>query len=275
MADKANKDYVNSEPLVSQEESSSLPGRLVSGVECRMSALGMEKDEDSLSTAVSQMSIEDTCTTSVRQDLADQETSTLTQGKLENESESSKESNTERVVENPEKYNKPKEPSKELQSLECCPICLQPPVHPVELPCKHVFCFLCLKGMAARDLRCGLCRAPFPREFIVNPMVVGAGQPRLSDLTTTSSEENYSWFYQSRSSGWWLYEERVSRDIEEAFLKKVPKTRVYISGYQYIIDFDSMVQYRELYPDRIRRIKRDKCAPTNIKGVAGIKVSNN
>ena len=29
--------------------------------------------------------------------------------------------------------------------LECA-VCLQPSIYPVQLPCSHVFCFLCVKG---------------------------------------------------------------------------------------------------------------------------------
>lgn len=35
-------------------------------------------------------------------------------------------------------------------SILDCPICLQPSVHPVELPCSHIFCFLCIKGVATQ-----------------------------------------------------------------------------------------------------------------------------
>lgn len=28
---------------------------------------------------------------------------------------------------------------------DVCPICLMDPIHPVRLPCSHIFCFLCLK----------------------------------------------------------------------------------------------------------------------------------
>ena len=33
---------------------------------------------------------------------------------------------------------------KREDTLECA-ICLQPCMHPVQLPCSHVFCFLCAK----------------------------------------------------------------------------------------------------------------------------------
>ena len=31
-----------------------------------------------------------------------------------------------------------------------CAVCLQPSIHPVRLPCNHIFCFLCVKGTILR-----------------------------------------------------------------------------------------------------------------------------
>ena len=33
--------------------------------------------------------------------------------------------------------------------LECA-VCLQTCVHPVRLPCRHIFCFLCVKGVSTQ-----------------------------------------------------------------------------------------------------------------------------
>ena len=32
-----------------------------------------------------------------------------------------------------------------IEEEDMCPICLMEMIHPVRLPCKHIFCFLCLK----------------------------------------------------------------------------------------------------------------------------------
>jgi len=58
-------------------------------------------------------------------------------------------------------------------SLAECPVCLQLCVFPVKLPCSHVFCFLCLKGVAGRNRRCALCRADIPQDFVRRPVLVG------------------------------------------------------------------------------------------------------
>ena len=34
-----------------------------------------------------------------------------------------------------------------------CAVCLQTCVYPVQLPCKHIFCFLCVKGVTLQSKR--------------------------------------------------------------------------------------------------------------------------
>ena len=43
------------------------------------------------------------------------------------------------------------------QTLECA-VCLQPSIYPVQLPCSHVFCYLCVKGFTTQSKRCAMCR---------------------------------------------------------------------------------------------------------------------
>ena len=61
-----------------------------------------------------------------------------------------------------------------------CPVCLQLCVFPVQLPCSHVFCFLCLKGVAGRNRRCALCRAEIPPDFVRRPVLVGQDTVTIS-----------------------------------------------------------------------------------------------
>ena len=40
-------------------------------------------------------------------------------------------------------------------------MCLDPPVHEIELECGHTYCFLCAKGLAeSGNPKCSLCRRP-------------------------------------------------------------------------------------------------------------------
>ena len=162
-------------------------------------------------------------------------------------------------------------PLSEGEPLEC-PICRSTAVHPVQTPCGHIFCFLCIKGVLARDSRCCMCREEVPREFLDHPSLLAT-----SHLVTPeggAGKRSYQWYYAARSEGWWMFEERTSSDIEEAYQRKLDTTRVFISGFQYIIDFKAMVQYRESHPTRTRRIKREKVENAkDVKGVAGIKAA--
>ncbi|VDP23952.1 unnamed protein product [Echinostoma caproni] len=53
-----------------------------------------------------------------------------------------------------------------------CSICLQRYVHPVELPCGHIFCFLCIKGCALHRRRCPMCRGRFSMRYLEDPKLV-------------------------------------------------------------------------------------------------------
>ena len=50
-----------------------------------------------------------------------------------------------------------------------CAVCLQTSIYPVQLPCNHVFCFLCVKGFTTQSKRCAMCRREVPEDFIQNP----------------------------------------------------------------------------------------------------------
>ena len=88
-----------------------------------------------------------------------------------------------------------------------CPVCIQPCVHPVKLPCGHIFCFLCMKGVAMRNRTCALCRQPIPPSYLNNPELVDK-----SDLDHVPDE--VKWFYEGRNHGWWQFEARMEKDIE-------------------------------------------------------------
>ncbi|XP_071837939.1 E3 ubiquitin-protein ligase rnf146-like isoform X2 [Apostichopus japonicus] len=147
-----------------------------------------------------------------------------------------------------------------------CPVCLQPCIHPVKVPCGHVFCFLCVKGAANQSQRCALCRQAIPPSFLECPTL-------LNDLESVSSSvtpERYAWFYEGRN-GWWQYDERTNHEIEDGYRSKKRSFELLIAGYVYIIDLDNMSQMRRSDPSRRRRIKRDLLTATK-KGIAGLKI---
>lgn len=67
-----------------------------------------------------------------------------------------------------------------------------------------------------------------------------------------------------------MYEDRTSEEIEKGFRENAKSVKVQISGFAYLVNFESMVQLREDRPNRKRKIKRDVISSDGVKGVAGI-----
>ncbi|XP_017000433.2 uncharacterized protein Rnf146 isoform X1 [Drosophila takahashii] len=104
-------------------------------------------------------------------------------------------------------------PSAAAAALEC-PICLQTCIHPARLPCGHIFCFLCVKGVAYKNRRCAMCRREIPAEFLDHPQLVNG----IEDICTTrATEDGYQWYYEGRNGGWWAYDSRTNEEIEIAY----------------------------------------------------------
>lgn len=158
-----------------------------------------------------------------------------------------------------------------------CAICLQTCVHPVCLPCCHVFCYLCVKGASWHSKRCALCRQEVPEDFLERPVLLSveelkaaaAGLTR-SGVSGAGSRGDYAWYYEGRN-GWWQYDERTSRELEEAFAKGRKSTEMLIAGFLYVADLENLVQYRRNEHGRRRKIKRD-AVDIPKKGVAGLRL---
>ncbi|XP_008396298.1 E3 ubiquitin-protein ligase rnf146-like [Poecilia reticulata] len=157
-----------------------------------------------------------------------------------------------------------------------CAICLQSCVHPVRLPCCHVFCFLCVKGASWHSKRCALCRQEIPEDFLERPVLLSLEELKAAaaGLNRGGSESrgDYTWYYEGRN-GWWQYDERTSRELEEAFVKGRKSTEMLIAGFLYVADLENMVQYRRNEHGRRRKMKRD-VVDIPKKGVAGLRLDS-
>ncbi|XP_044145404.1 E3 ubiquitin-protein ligase RNF146 [Bufo gargarizans] len=147
-----------------------------------------------------------------------------------------------------------------------CAICLQTCVHPVSLPCKHIFCYLCVKGASWLGRRCALCRQEIPEDFLEKPTLLSPEE--LKSASRGNGE--YAWYYEGRN-GWWQYDERTSRELEDAFTKGKKSTEMLIAGFLYVADLENMVQYRRNEHGRRRKMKRD-IVDIPKKGVAGLRL---
>ncbi len=172
-----------------------------------------------------------------------------------------------------------------------CAVCLQSSIHPVKLPCRHIFCFLCVKGVTIQSRRCPICRREIPSNYLEHPNLVEVSdvEPDVNSVSereedqeaTGGQEENseaiaeddHKWFYQGRN-GWWEYDKRTAQELEHYHKKGDKSCELLIAGFLYSIDFEQMLQCRRNEPHRRRQIKRDLA--TNVadkKGVAGIRTN--
>ncbi|XP_029056635.1 E3 ubiquitin-protein ligase RNF146 isoform X3 [Osmia bicornis bicornis] len=152
--------------------------------------------------------------------------------------------------------------------LECA-VCLQPCIYPARLPCNHIYCYLCVKGVANQSKRCPMCRQEIPPDFLNRPQLVEVDEAQKE---SEHFEEEYQWFYEGRN-GWWQYDQRTSHELETAYKQGKRNCELLIAGFLYIADFGSMLQLRRNDPSRRRKIKRDLYNVPK-KGVAGLRLNH-
>jgi len=158
------------------------------------------------------------------------------------------------------------------RTFDECSVCLDLPVHPVTLPCNHIFCYLCAKGLtrqAGQLAACSLCRKDIPDGFLESAQVLAKASMELNDTPPLlADEEEWQWFYEGRN-GWWRFEKRNNEELEENFTSDQKVFETMICGNLYVIDFNTMEQFQKNFPTRKRKIKRDLRTST-CKGVAGL-----
>ena len=123
-----------------------------------------------------------------------------------------------------------------LEGIECA-VCLQTAVYPVQLPCSHVFCFLCVKGFTTQSKRCAMCRREVPEDYLLHPALLDR-HTDLRAVTERGFDDEaggcWQWLYEGRN-GWWLYDERTSQEVERCFNNGDQRCELLIAGFLYII----------------------------------------
>ncbi|ETO32597.1 hypothetical protein RFI_04519 [Reticulomyxa filosa] len=188
-------------------------------------------------------------------------------------SEKEKEVKTEAKASEAEKKAQPEEEEK-----ECC-ICLETIKLPITLPCKHVFCYLCLKDVRVEQadceddsddenqdesenedqeyFRCPYCRRKTKATYVdkskmnyndwLKTMVKSTASPS-GDTTSTNAGTNDSkdkpsevvtWQYSGRKGGWWAYEPRNNELIEQKYQEFVSKFPNGLTSAAGVSDSDS------------------------------------
>ncbi|XP_046968972.1 E3 ubiquitin-protein ligase rnf146 [Vanessa cardui] len=155
---------------------------------------------------------------------------------------------------------------KDSQERDCA-ICLQKYHHPTRLPCGHIFCFLCVKGIAIQSKKCAMCRMEIPHDYFDHPDLIE--KLDHDEITSEGDTEKYQWYYEGRN-GWWKYDERSNMDLENTYNSGETECLLLLAGTIYCVDFHNMIQIRRSDPTKRRKVKRD--IPTlPSKGIAGIK----
>ncbi|XP_013146807.1 PREDICTED: E3 ubiquitin-protein ligase rnf146 isoform X2 [Papilio polytes] len=148
-----------------------------------------------------------------------------------------------------------------------CAVCLQMYDHPTKLPCGHIFCFLCTKGIALQNKTCAMCRSVIPNDYLNKPVLLS-----YNKNIEENRNQDYQWYYEG-GNGWWKYDKRSNSYLEELYNKGEKEGSLLLAGYLYRIDFDKNIQVRVSDPTKKRKIRRDTpFLPA--KGIAGIDLSS-
>jgi len=164
-------------------------------------------------------------------------------------------------------------PEGPARTYDECSVCLDPPVHPVKLPCSHIFCYLCAKGLVRSGTSgslCSMCRQAIPDGFLESAAVLRKASQELNDTppVESSGSGDWQWFYEGKN-GWWRFEKRNNEELEENLRNGIQAFETMICGNIYVMDLVKLEQYQKDRPQRKRKLKRDMKS-MECKGVAGL-----
>ena len=152
---------------------------------------------------------------------------------------------------------------------DVCAICWEVPSNPFTLPCKHSFCYMCLKSVAEQHKPCPNCNALIP-DFVFE-------KAKVSDDIIDLDKDAGNWVYSARTDGWWFFAREQDEIIEEMWVvyQKTKQPRSFdldILQRRYKMDFENMTQISSGTTRKIKRIEKSDRESHFIKGIAGIQV---
>lgn len=118
---------------------------------------------------------------------------------------------------------------------------------------------------------CAMCRAPFSIDQLEQSLEI-----EKKSLETQQQSSEVQWLYEGKS-GFWIYDENSTSELENAYNQKKNDIVITIAGFAYCVDFQKMIQFPAFHPERIRKIKRTEQFKLDenefkIKGIAGLRV---
>uniref|UniRef100_A0A1I7T787 E3 ubiquitin-protein ligase n=1 Tax=Caenorhabditis tropicalis TaxID=1561998 RepID=A0A1I7T787_9PELO len=189
------------------------------------------------------------------------------------------------------------------QTENLCNICLYVPTIPTRIDtCGHVFCFVCLKSNYNLGLECPSCRGRISRHLVSDPVIRcdldlhtvcpdeytkdcgsmftisedGKGTKSTEPLRRSdrSTRTKYYWIYQAKQAGWYRYDPKNEKYLEECFLRKKNRCTLFICGHNMTINLKDLIQERitdgEVHRRRIKRIRAIDVKKYRVRGIAGI-----
>lgn len=102
-----------------------------------------------------------------------------------------------------------------------CPICYDNMLQPIKLSCKHIFCYLCVKGAYKENKSCPMCRSPIDKSIINKPKIDTTTKIKFSKEEKSFQNKKIEWFYESDrdKNCWWRFDIKTSMEIEQHYLK--------------------------------------------------------
>lgn len=160
--------------------------------------------------------------------------------------------------------------------MSLCTICQTDKlVLPVELACKHIFCYLCIKGVKLADIhnaKCPMCRQPLDDKLLEDMAIDDC----IDKIHSVDETIKYQWLYQGRNFGWWGFDKESNKIIEEKyqaylFQDEEDEFELDIGYLKLLINFNDMTQDNQRGKIRdIKRIDVKDIDKYNVKGISGL-----
>lgn len=153
-----------------------------------------------------------------------------------------------------------------------CDICTNKLTLPIQLACKHIFCYLCIKSIYKTNPRCPTCNVP-----IIND-IDNLNENNLFTQPNNIKNNQINWLYSGATDGWWYFDDNTTSILEQEYQTFIKQdddvaSTITIGNQKYIIDYENNLQINKNDPNKRRHIKRvdnDDAKKLNIKGKAGI-----
>lgn len=171
--------------------------------------------------------------------------------------------------------------------MTTCVICLEDVIDiKIELPCKHIYCFLCIKSYSSKISVNGEFKCPLCRENIIWKTI-----KKKIDIETIEKYDGPIWLYSGKNVGYWKYSIIHMKELEKLYKKFIDNNtnndivdnkddddvyKILICSNIYIIDFKNMKQINSKN-NATRKIKRiindNNDHEINIKGIIGLTIT--